>query len=125
MSKPFKIVKILDEFTVVMNAGSDLGIYEGQKFLIYELSDEEIIDPDTKKSLGFLEIVKGTGIVTHVQESMSTLKSATYHSTSKKIKHLSPFSNPLFNSSVEEIESDKTQVPFDDPEIGDLLKRVN
>lgn len=125
MSKTLKVVRVLDEFTVVMNAGSDSGVSEGQKFLIYELSNEEIIDPDTKKSLGFLEIVKGTGIVTHVQESMSTLKSATYHSTSRKIKRSSPLFSSVISPSIEEIESDRIQEPFDEPEIGDFLKRVN
>ena len=40
----YKIAKIIDRFKVVMNAGSNQKISKGQKFLIYELSDEEIID---------------------------------------------------------------------------------
>ena len=68
MSKIFKVVKILDDYKLAINAGAKDQISLGQKFLIYSLSDEEIIDPDTNQSLGYLEIVKGTGIVTHVQE---------------------------------------------------------
>ena len=47
----YKIAKIIDRFKVVMNAGSNQKISKGQKFLIYELSDEEIIDPDTGEVL--------------------------------------------------------------------------
>lgn len=107
-----------------MNAGSDSKIDIGQKYLLYELSDEEIIDPDTNKSLGYLEIVKGTGIVTHVQKTMCTLESDTYRSSSKRITRNSPFWNGL-NNTVEETESEKEKIPFEDPQIGDLLKRVN
>lgn len=124
MSKIFKVVKILDNYKLVINAGSEQHVSVGQKFLIYSLSDEEIIDPDTKQSLGYLEIVKGTGVVTHVQGTMSTLESDIYHSSSKKVKRTSPFS--VIGSSVEEeIESEKTQEPFDDPQIGNFAKRVN
>ena len=95
----------------------------GQKFLIYSLSDEEIIDPDTNQSLGYLEIVKGTGIVTHVQEKLCTLESDVYHSSSRKVIRTSPFA--AFGSSTEEIESNKAQEPFNDARTGDFAKRVN
>ena len=75
----FKIAK-------VMNAGSNQKISKGQKYLIYKVSDEEIIDPDTNKSLGFLEIVKGTGVVTHVQDNMATLESCERENSSKIIR---------------------------------------
>lgn len=114
----YKIAKIIDRFKVVMNAGSNQKISKGQKFLIYELSDEEIIDPDTNKSLGFLEIVKGTGIVTNVQENMSTLESCGRDTSSKKIRR-----SGIWNDTVEEVDS--TLKPFDAPEVGDFLKRVN
>ncbi len=123
MSKIFKVVKILDDYKLVINAGSEQQVSVGQRFLIYSLSDKEIIDPDTNRSLGYLEIVKGTGIVTHVQEKMSTLESDTYHSSSKRVKRTSPF--PVIGSSIEEIESDKIQDPFDSAKIGDFTKRVN
>lgn len=114
----FKIVKVLNDLKVVMNAGSKQKIVKGQKFLIYELSNEEIIDPDTKKSLGFLEIVKGTGVVTHVQENMSTIEAFELETSSKTIRH-----SGLFGDNIEEVNS--VVKPFDNPRIGDLVKRVN
>lgn len=124
MQKTFKVAHVLDDFKIVMNAGSNQNITLGQKYLLYSISDQEIIDPDTHKSLGFLEIVKGTGVVTHVQDELSTLESAVYSSHSKKTKRSNPMTAP-FGAIVEEVETDKTQNPFDDPKTGDLLKRVN
>lgn len=114
----FKIAKVLDSYKVVMNAGSNQKISNGQKYLIYQLSDEEIIDPDTNKSLGFLEIVKGTGTVTHVQDNMATLE-ACEREKSSKIIHRSV----ILGGATEEVEA--SIKPFDNPQVGDLLKRVN
>lgn len=124
MSQIHKVIEILSDSKIVINAGSNQNIHNGEKFLIYSLSDKEIIDPDTNESLGYLEIVKGTGVVTHVQEKMSTLESNTYHYSSKTIKRTSPF-HTILNPSIEEVETDKTREPFTDPSIGDLAKRVN
>lgn len=70
---PATIAEIINDYTLVMNRGSRHGVKNGQKFLIYGTSDEEIIDPETGKTLGFLEIVRGTGTISHVQENISTI----------------------------------------------------
>ena len=75
----YKVVEIIDDgMKLVINAGAGTGIEPGQRYLVYALSDYEIMDPDTGKSLGFLELVRGTGKVTHVQEAMSTIESDVY-----------------------------------------------
>jgi hypothetical protein len=66
-----KIASILDEHNVVINVGRLHGVTEGMPFVIYSPGDEEIKDPDTGKSLGYLEIVKGYIYATHVQENLS------------------------------------------------------
>lgn len=124
MNKQLKVADVTNEYKVVINAGSDLGIQEGQRYLLYALSSEEILDPDTHESLGYLEIVKGTGKVIHVQERMSTIESDSYRTSSKTVSRKNPFMG-AFGSTVEEIESDKKHVPFENPEVGDLLKRIN
>lgn len=124
MEQTIKVAKVIDDFTVVINIGSKDDIKLGQKFLIYEVSDEEILDPDTKESLGYLEIVKGTGKVTHVQFKLSTLESCMYESSPIKTVQ----KNPLFGALSEytEItENDKTQLPFKEVCVGDFAKRVN
>ena len=55
----YKVAKIIDEYKVVINAGSRQDVCEGQKYLIYAIDNNEIFDPDTGRSLGYLEIVKG------------------------------------------------------------------
>lgn len=121
-----KIAAVLNDYKVVINAGADNGIRKGQRYLIYALSDHEIIDPDTGKSLGYLEIVKGTGVIIHVQDKMATLESDTYKNFSKKYrKPTNAILKPYFSSPSEEIETERRQMPFDNPYIGDLVKQVN
>lgn len=54
---PYKIVKIIDEYKVVVNAGGNDFIREGTIFEVYE-PGAEVIDPDTKESLGTLDFIK-------------------------------------------------------------------
>lgn len=125
MEKKLKVVSLIDKYKVVINAGSNQGVKIGQRYLLYTLSNEDITDPDTNESLGFLEIVKGTGKVIHVQEKMCTIESDNYKVLPKTIKRknarYSLFSEPY----EEEIESEREQLPFDNPALGDLVKRVN
>lgn len=128
MGKQLKVVSVINDFKVAINAGFKQGIKVGQKFLLYSLSDQEIIDPDTKESLGFLEIVKGTGTVIHVQEKMCTIESCDYKALPKTIRRKYPKSlgySMLPDSYEEESESERAQLPFDGPVVGDLVKRVN
>lgn len=103
------VAEILDEYTLVLNKGANYGIKLDQKFLIYELSENDIIDPITNESLGKLEIIKGNGIVTHLQKTMCIIKSINYKSIA-----FSRFS--LLSTSKNEV------LPFEDPKRGDLVK---
>ena len=126
---PATVVKVLDGYKVAINRGSLHKISIGQRFLMYILSNEEIIDPDNGKSLGYLEIVKGRGKVTHVQEKMSTIESDEKETSSKRITR-GPYTNPLAKAlsswgREEEVEIIKPSfVPFDDPQIGDKVKPI-
>ncbi|WP_431101226.1 hypothetical protein [Roseateles noduli] len=85
-----KVVKVIDKHTIVVNAGADKDLKVGKQFLIVGLG-EAIVDPDTKESLGQLEVVRGKARVTHVQERIATLKSAEYEKQPdfKEIKKVS------------------------------------
>ncbi len=72
-----RIVKIINDFDIIINKGLDDGVSKYMIFLVYELG-EEIIDPVTSKSLGTLEIAKGKFRVKHIQESLTTLESDEY-----------------------------------------------
>ena len=82
-----KVVKIINEYTIVINKGDRDGVKNGQRFLIYDYA-EEIIDPDTKDSLGMLEIVRGTGKVTHLQEAIATISSDMKTSPGRSIRRI-------------------------------------
>lgn len=67
-----KVVKVIDEYKVVINKGINDGVKMGHRFLIYRLGDE-IIDPDTNENLGRLEIVSGEAKPDHIQERFTTV----------------------------------------------------
>jgi hypothetical protein len=121
-----KVAKVVDDYTLVLNAGSEHGVSIGQRFLIYAIG-EEILDPDTEESLGQLEIVKGTGKVTHVQERICTISSDMKASAGRTVRRTG--SSPLAaiqlfgKQEIEEILPAE-KVSFEDPEKGDLAKRV-
>ena len=68
-----RVVKIIDEYTVVINIGSDDGVKAGDKFEIYD-PGVEVIDPYSNRSLGRLEFVKATISVTQVYPKMAACK---------------------------------------------------
>jgi len=111
---PAVVAKVLDGFRVVINRGSKHGIKFGQRFQVYELTGEDIIDPVTKESLGRLENAKGTGRVMQVQESMSVVKSDGAEFDTNAINVLT-----LFNP-----RNAFRPAPFDNPQEGDLVKPI-
>lgn len=71
-----KIIKIIDTTTILGRGGEDMKIETGDKFKIVGNTDgEEIIDPDSGESLGFLGENKGTVIAETVYEKFTLYKS--------------------------------------------------
>tara|TARA_R110001592_G_scaffold167023_3_gene402311 strand:- start:1796 stop:2218 length:423 start_codon:yes stop_codon:yes gene_type:complete len=128
------VAKVIDEFTVVINRGRGDGIAVGSRFLIFGIGDE-IIDPETGKSLGQLELVKGIGTVTHVQDAMSTLQSSktkkpapVVRTTTKKNPYGSIGIASLLGGMSEETQEEHTgepiSLPFNDPQVGDRARPI-
>jgi|ETN02SMinimDraft_2_1059926.scaffolds.fasta_scaffold108439_1 hypothetical protein len=67
-----RIVKIVDENTIVINVGSSSEVTTGMVFVVIQESSE-IMDPETDESLGRWEMVKAHLVAAHVQEKMTTL----------------------------------------------------
>ena len=65
----FRIVKIINDSTVVINAGSDDKVKKGDKFEIYE-TGEEVIDPKTGENLGTLDTIKETLNIVRIYPKM-------------------------------------------------------
>jgi len=101
---------------VVINRGSDDGVKSGDRYLIYGLG-EELIDPETGESLGQLELVRGRGVVVHVQSKMSTLRSV--ETRVRKRTH-----NSLSTAFAAWIDESPEQLPFNGAATGDYAKPV-
>lgn len=70
MEENIKIVKIINEYQVVINAGSDELIREGQHLEVF-VRGTPIVDPDTGDELGTLDYVKAKLRVINVFPRMS------------------------------------------------------
>ena len=108
-----KVIRIIDDYRVVINRGRVDGVAPGDRFLIYTIG-EELFDPDTNGSLGKLEIVKGRGKATHIQEHITTIISTE---TERIIKRNNP---QWFALGMEQEEF--RDLPFNDPEVGDVAR---
>ena len=117
-----KVASTIDCNTIVINKGSADGVTRANRFLIYRLGNE-IFDPDTKESLGILELVCGEGKPTNIQEHMTTLTSDKYET--KKTKTVVKHNTLIFNNDVEEIYDPETiQIPFENVEVGTLVRQI-
>lgn len=116
---PAEVLQVLDDdFEVAINRGKQHGLKIGQRLLVYGLSKESFRDPQTNEDLGLLEIVRGTGTVTHVQEKMCTLRSDRKSQSTRRTLR-----RPTFLEVQEtEVYSDVSELPFKDPVKGDKVR---
>jgi hypothetical protein len=121
---PAQVVRVLGYGAkVVINRGSTDGVKLGSRFLVYALSDDEIVDPETGQSLGRLEIVRGRGVVTHVQPQLATIEPEPIKSTARRtVKRL----EWAITGRGDEIIEEPTMTPgsFEEPQAGDRAKPV-
>ena len=125
-NKSIKVAKIINEYEVVINQGSDNGISKEDNFLVYNLG-EELFDPDTKESLGHLEIICGRAKVKHAQDRLTTIISNVVEQRTGK-RYIRKASNPsggMFGALGEE-EQDITPdtVPFNGVIEGSFVKKI-
>ena len=90
---PANIIDIIDNNQLVLDRGKFHGLKTGRRVLVYCLSDEEIINPNTGESFGYLEVVKGTGKIMEVNENTSLIQS----------DELLSFDNPQIGDKVKPI----------------------
>lgn len=125
--KKLKVLRVIDEYNLVINAGSDDNIKETSRFLIYELGDD-LIDEETGENFGPLEIVKGTGKILHLQQKICTVTSSMIveNKPTKKIVRKLGLISPLGGVETEELFPDGTSErrPFLSPSAGDLARLI-
>ena len=104
MNEDFKVIKIIDNTSLVINGGSTNGIKVGDTFKIYG-KGEKIIDPETKENLGQIDIVKATLIVSAVYEKMCVCESRFISN------YMTSFmSNSLFSGQKQTLSVDPNEI---------------
>lgn len=75
MTQVMKVIKIIDEYQIVINAGTNNGVYTNDSLEVFSVG-EEIKDPDTGIVLGTLDTIKAKLIVSHAYEGMAICENA-------------------------------------------------
>lgn len=121
----YRVVHINTPYQIVLDCGVEQGIKMGDKFLIYSLGP--VIKDHNDEELEKLEVVKGRGEVTHIQQSICTIDSIKFEErpkTIKKKKHNNPLFGSLSNGETEETEIIRDLKPFENVEIGDYARKI-
>jgi len=129
MTNEGKVIRVLNPYEVVVNLGSNDGVTEGTRFLVYALG-EEIVDPETREPLGRLEDVRGRAVTKHAQERFATVRSSEKRTERRDRTRERPFSvldntflsGPRLQVVTEEVE---VEAPFVEVRVGDLVRRVS
>lgn len=130
MSTEMRIIKILDEFTVVINAGFADNINTGTILQVYSVG-EPLVDPVTKESLGTLDNIKAEITVTeaseHVAKCVNRSKTNFIEVAMLRDRPSLQSALELLSSSNKPLNVDPTQITRAEPadktiHIGDLVR---
>jgi hypothetical protein len=107
------VARVIDSYNLVINRGSIDNIKEGDRFLIFETT-EDIMDPVTGKSLGPLELSKGTGKAIEVFDRKAIIRSDRIRGMSGILAQADDF----------DLEPEKYLYPFKKPKVNDIAKTI-
>ena len=126
MTRKYKIAKIIDEYQVVVNAGSNDLIHDDDCLEVYQ-PGQEVTDPDTGESLGTLDFVKAKLRVVNVFPKMCVCEN---RETEQK-SFFSNISQSLFFEETLPMNVQTTDISggyegIDKKiKVGDLVRKVN
>ncbi|WP_132995779.1 hypothetical protein [Sporanaerobacter acetigenes] len=75
MNKVWKVIKIIDDYRIVINGGKNDLLKREDELEVF-VEGENVIDPDTKESLGTLDIIKARLVVVDAFDRMAVCKNA-------------------------------------------------
>ncbi len=107
-------------YEVVVNRGKRHGVKIGDRFLVFGIGPE-VSDPDTGENLGRVELVRGRGEVTHVQDSLATLRS-TEQSRGRRGKRITKQFGQFGPIIEEDIQPEPS--PFEGVAVGDVARPI-
>lgn len=121
-----RVVRVLSDYDVVINVGKAAGVRPNATVLIYTVGDM-IKDVESGEELERLEIVRGSGRVTHVQDKISTVRSAETLPARKTITRTPRYTPGLLGTvfpagEVTEESPPPQQAPFKSPQVGDRVR---
>lgn len=73
-----KVAKVIDNRTLIINAGSNKGVVLGMKFLISSSTNSQVVDPDTNEIIGVVAVPKVRVSVTRVDEKYAIAETYEY-----------------------------------------------
>lgn len=135
MIKEIKVIKIIDEYNLVINIGFEDGVKLGDKFQIYQ-QGEKVLDPETNEYLGTLDIVKATIVANDISPKLTVCTNAATTSQFRKdffesrnaishgFQYISPIQRPLMIDPLQVTDSayskaDKTI------KVGDSVRKLD
>jgi len=122
-----KVIKIIDDMQIVINAGTEYGIKNGDKFEIY-LKGIEIFDPVTNEALGTLDFIKARVQAFTVYPKMTICKNERTRDISF-VDALSFWPKSYTQRESLNVNKDEISGGFENADkiirIGDLVRRVD
>lgn len=115
MKKKFRVVKIIDDKSLIINGGVFDGVNEGDIVTIIGKS-EPVVDPETRDVLGKINVIKAKLNVCDIYEKMSVCEAQYVSDLAASIIK----SNPLFATKQKALNVD----PFDISGSGDKMIRI-
>ena len=115
---------------LVINRGAEQGVKLGDRFLVFG-DGPQLVDPDSGKDLGQLELVRGQGEVVHVQEQLATIRTTgrrRMQPTKRVIRERTTMELALLGvgrgNVIEEELAPETEIPFEAVRLGDHAKPI-
>ena len=119
-----KIAKIVDEYHVVVNRGSEHGVEEGMDFIVYR-EEGSVQDPDTGEELGELEHPLARLKPEHIMEKMTLMASNETEVRTESVFNLPTFQKKKKVNKPLPVDENETKREEEDTiEVGDLVKSV-
>ncbi len=122
MKNEFKVVRILDEYRIIINAGSENGVTENSSFEIHGVIDN-VYDPDTRELLGTISGIKAKVFPVEIYEKMSICKNVKIISRSalaEAFQSIQLTFAPEYLNIPQKLNVDKTQIS--NPEIYEPIR---
>lgn len=121
----YKVAKIIDNHTLVITAGKNQGIKNGQVFQIVGKAGVPVFDPDTNENIGTLDEIKGEVIAKTIYPNMTVAKTKSHSLLTQST--VSVFASGLNTMQYDKLNVDPDQITggFDSEDtspiqIGDL-----